>query len=81
MRYLLIPTDDSTDRIPIEIPDNIIVNNTPPKIRQTKRGSDKKQKVVSLPKLKNKSPKKTKTKLKKKVQRSRPYGEIHNRNI
>lgn len=81
MRYLLIPTDDSSDTIPVEIPDNIVVDkpvNNSTKGKHAKLDSVKKEKIT---KLKNKLLKKTKKNLKKKVQISRPYGEIYHRNI
>ena len=72
MRYLLIPTDDSGNRIPIEVPDDIIAD----------QAINNSSKIKTVDKeIKDKLPLKAKAKHKKKVQTSRAYGQTYNRNI
>ena len=85
MRYLLIPTDNSDNNIPVEVPDDIIVNiatkNSLNKVTEesNKNSTDKNGEKIGA--SGNSLNTKTKLKRKKKIQTSRAYGETYNSNF
>ena len=85
MRYLLIPTDNSGNNIPIEVPDDIIVkeaDHISSKLNlETTSSTLIKDKVSKVAKSRKRVSTGTKIKNKKKIQTSRAYGETYNSNI
>ena len=78
MRYLLIPTDNSGNNIPIEVPDDIIVQESDhitSKINlENSSPTSTKKKGLKVAKSRKRVSTGTKIKNKKKIQTSRAYG-------